>query len=136
MLGTAVLTLARSGSPDGALAILVLMGVGFTFVGGLASTSAIRALLTKVRFTLAAHQLTIEWLRRGKVVRTENVARADVIDVIVTDEPSSGDGGPTHKLAIATRAAGLIALSDMSAGFSARFYTKRRDEIARFLAPS
>jgi hypothetical protein len=115
----------------GALIVLGGMGVAFTLGGVVFAVWGWRTLATLVRFSASEDDVKVDWRRRGQVVRSETVARKDVIDVMITDEPASG-GGHTHALALNTRE-GTITLSTARSGMGTAFYSKQRDALAAFL---
>ncbi|MFO0737499.1 MAG: hypothetical protein U0270_16525 [Labilithrix sp.] len=72
-------------------------GYGFTAFGVLGAIGsiflarwALWELRTVVRFAVHGDDLVIEWRRGNDVFRTERVKRWDVVEVAVTDAPSSG----------------------------------------------
>ncbi len=88
----------------GILAVLGLVG-GFSALGGYGFVAlgvagvignvflirwAYRAGRTVVRFQPDGDELVVEWRTGSSVVRTERVSRRDVVEVAVTDAPSSG----------------------------------------------
>jgi hypothetical protein len=110
--------------------MFALMGLAFTGAGALVGVYGVRGLTTVVRFSEAPTEIVLEWRRRGKVVKTERIAREDLVDIAVSDTPASG-GGLLYGLAVGTRL-GDIALSS---GFTQQraFYAQKRDELCSFL---
>ena len=115
----------------GARIVFGVMGVAFTLGGVVFAVWGWRSLATRVRFSVSEDDVKVDWRRRGQVVRSETVARKDLIDVMITDEPASG-GGHTHALAIGTRE-GTVTLSTARSGLGNAFYRKQRDALAAFL---
>lgn len=103
-MGFLFLAMALAMLAFGILAILDLVGgmdfakgCLFVVLGGPGAVGAVflswwasRELRTVVRFSLAGDQVVVEWRRGDVVVKTERVWRADVVEVTVTDAPSSG----------------------------------------------
>jgi hypothetical protein len=104
------------------LGVLPGMSVGigcvFVLVGGLGSVGSVllsrwgfRELHTLVRFSFAGDDVVIEWRRRDTVFRTERVKRTDLVEVAVTDAPTSG--GSSYGLVVGLKS-GEIDLTRIS----------------------
>ncbi len=110
--------------------LMALAGVVFAGIGALLAYAAYRILTTVVRFIVTAEHLEVQWRRLGKVMKTERVRLVDIVEVAVSDMPSSGDES-IYGLALGLRD-GTIALSN---GFSSEQwrYVESRDKLAAFL---
>ena len=110
--------------------VMALAGIVFAGLGALLAYAAYRIFTTGVRFIVTPDELVVEWRRLGKVLKTEKVPLGDVVDIAVSDEPSSGDER-YYGLVLGTRL-GEITLTD---GKSSQQwgYIESRKKLAAFL---
>ena len=101
------------------------LGAGALCIGAAQSTIS-----SVVRFTLTDTALTVEWLRPGRVTKTERVARADVVDIAVAEMPTNGSL-VHYGLALRTKH-GDITLTKASS-FDPKFHVEKRDVLAELL---
>ncbi len=126
----AVLAAVAAGSTGADAAIFALISAVCILASFVPGTLAYRGVFTVVRLRVDGEDLTIEWRRRGHVVKVESVRVADVVDVAISDTPLS-NGVLVFGLVVGTRA-GDISLSDDVATTRDR-YASRCDAIAAFL---
>ena len=108
----------------------IVKGVVFVGFGLLLLWGAVSSIGELVRFHVTDDDVVMEWRRRGRVLKTERVARVDLVDVAVSDTPTSGSNS-LYGVAIGTKN-GDIELSDTRT-VSKAFYSRKRDELAHFL---
>jgi hypothetical protein len=68
------------------------MGVGLLGAGAFVPFAASRASAAIVRVSIAEGVVTLAWRNKRRVVKTERVLLSDVVEVVVTDNPSSSGG--------------------------------------------
>jgi hypothetical protein len=110
--------------------LMALAGIVFAGLGALLAYVAYRIFTTRVRFIVTPEELVVEWRRLGKVLKTEKVPLGDVVDIAVSDEPSSGDER-YYGLVLGTRL-GDITLTDGKAS-QEWGYIESRKKLAAFL---
>lgn len=102
--------------------IVTLVGVGVTWLG-------VRGLTTKVRFTIHDGEVRIQWLRFGRVLRHELLARDAIVDVGLDISPSSG--GSVQCVVVGTTN-GDVPLDDTK-GSQRKGYDRQVRALASFL---
>jgi hypothetical protein len=109
----------------------ILVAIACCFFGLVTTYAAYVLLTTVVRFTVEGADVRIDWLRRGRVVKHEELALGDIHEIAIVETPSSG-GGVLHRLVVGTKHRGEIALSWSSTSQS-RFYRDRAALLTSFL---
>jgi len=134
VFGLAFLALFLGGSTkdsEGTPVFGILVGIACCLAGILTTYAAYVLLTTVVRFTIEGADVRIDWLRRGAIVKHEELALTDIHEIAIVETPSSG-GGVLHRLVVGTKHRGEIALSWSSTSQS-RFYRDRGALLASFL---
>jgi hypothetical protein len=94
----ALLTAFSVGGADTGL-ILMGSGVAVAFVGSWAAWVGYRVSTLIVRVSVTEGELSLDWREGGRVKKRERVSLSDVVEVVVTDSPSSS-GGSYYGLAL------------------------------------
>jgi hypothetical protein len=111
-------------------ASLGVMGLAFIGVGILIGIFAYRMARTVVRFELGEERVTIAWRRAGRVIRTEELVREDLVDVAIDESPSSGSG-PIYRLVVGTKNGDIALTASSSSGRT--LYVPKAERLHRFL---
>lgn len=110
---------------------LVVGGLG-TLLCPLLAWWAYGQLHSVVRFSLVGDDVVIEWRRRDVVQRTERVKRRDVVEVAVTDAPSSGGSSYGFVVGLTNGQIDLTTIS-RSGTQTPQEYLDECGRLARFL---
>lgn len=123
--------LAGGVSTDEHRGIAMFSAIVIAFAAGAFLWMAFASASTFVRFTVTDDEVIIEWRMRGRSLRSQRVARVDLVDVSISDAPTSG-GGREYNLAIGTKN-GDIALSSTYTPWKSSYLAKR-DVLTKLLA--
>jgi hypothetical protein len=108
----------------------IAMGVIFPLMGGVCIWAGYRTSGTAIRVSMWGTEVTFEWRNGTRVVKTSRVSRSDVVEVVVTDAPSSGT--PLYGLAVGMKN-GEIALSNTSSSNLQEHWSRECRRLAGFL---
>jgi len=118
-----------AGTPSSGFGFIA-MGVLFPPMGGACVWFGYRGSATAIRISKLPAGITVEWRSGNRVVRTEHVAYADVVEVVVTDAPSSGT--PLYGLVLGMRN-GEIMLSNTNSSNLQGHWSQEAQRLAQFL---
>lgn len=111
------------------IAITDALGRGIGVLAGLVFLRAYLRSASLVRFVYDQHDVTITWLRGRRVLKTEQLRRADLVDVGIDDTPSSG--GTVHRLVLGTKLGDIVFADSHTSDLA--FYESRARELHRAL---
>jgi hypothetical protein len=107
------------------------MGIVFPLMGGLLLWAGYRLSATIIRVSMAEGEVTLDWRNERRVVKRERVLLSDVVEVVVTDNPSSG-GTSMYGLALGMKN-GEIVLSNTNSSDLEQHYVRECRRLAEFL---
>lgn len=84
--------------------------IAFNFIGVMLGVWSWRVVTTVVRFEIDDDLVVMEWRRAGRFLRSEQVPRAEIVDVAIDTTPTSSDND-VYRLVVGTRH-GDIQLAD------------------------
>lgn len=131
MLGAGAL-FAALGIGGAATGVSMMVGaVAVGFVGGWCALAGYRVRDLVVRASVKEGELSLDWWEGGRVAKTERVSLSDVVEVVVTDSPSSG--GSYYGLALGMKSGEIVFSINTQGSSQFQHCLRECSRLAEFL---